>query len=70
MTTQHEDAMGKYFWTRHKVTAVYEVIEQRRAGSAKISYWLSTGKNIKASFSNLFDAVKEAKRRQEFIDAM
>lgn len=68
-TTQHADAVGTYFWTRHKITKHYQVIEQRYAGSSSIKYLLSTGKNIKAWYSNLSDAVEEAIRRQAWIDA-
>lgn len=69
MTSQHENANGKYFWTRHQVTTRYQVIEQRFVGSSEIKYLLSTGRNIKAFFNNLGDAVAEAARRQEWIDA-
>lgn len=69
MTTRHENAKGVYFFTRHQITKVYQVIEQRYAGSSEVKYLLSTGSNIKAHFTNLGEAVAEAFRRQEWIDA-
>mgnify|MGYP000667981684 FL=1 len=69
MTTQHENANGKYFLTRHQVTERYQVIEKRFVGSNEIKFLLSTGKEIKAFFSDLGQAVAEAVRRQAWIDA-
>ena len=67
-TTKHEDARGVYFWTRYQVTAIYQVVMQRRIGSASIRYLVSTGKSIKYTARNLQDAVNEATRRQRYID--
>jgi hypothetical protein len=69
MTTQHENANGKYFWTRHQITKRYQVIEQRFVGSSEVKYLLSTGKDIKAFFRDLSEAVIEAHRRQAWIDS-
>lgn len=68
MTSQHENANGIYFLTRHKVTRIYQVVEKRFAGSNKVNYMLSTGKNIKGDFSTMEKAVREAISRQSFID--
>jgi len=67
--TRRENASGLFFWTRHQVTANYQVIEQRQCGSEKVTYLLSTGKDVKAAFSDMFAAFCEAKRRQAWIDA-
>ena len=67
--TRRENASGLFFWTRHKVTANYQVVEQRQCGSEKVIYLLSTGKDVKAVFADMFSAVCEANRRQSWIDA-
>lgn len=67
-TTMHENALGKKFWTRRKITRNYQVIEERYVGAVEVKYLLSTGKNIKAVFATLHEAVIEANRRQSWID--
>lgn len=68
MTTMYSNAAGHYFRTSTKVTSVYSVVEQRYVGSSTAKYHVSTGKNIKATFSDLGSAVLEAVRRQNIID--
>lgn len=68
MTKQYSNAVGTYFLTRHKITKVYQVCEKRYVGSSKVIYWLTTGKNVKATFTEMGEAVAEAIRRQVWID--
>lgn len=68
MTTQHENCQGVYFLTRHRITARYQVVGKRLAGSSTVKYWLSTGGDVKAIFDNMGDAIQEAYRRQAWID--
>lgn len=68
-TELQSNAAGNYFWTRTPITRIFSVVEQRYVGSHASRYHVSTGKSIKASYSDLGSAVMEAVRRQEFIDA-
>lgn len=69
MATRYENAKGVYFRTSHKVTAVYQIVEERYAGESEVKYLVSTGKNIKCWFSDMGAAFNEAIRRQAWIDA-
>ena len=68
MTKMYSNAAGNYFYASTKVTSVYSVVEMRYVGAGAAKYHVSTGKNIKATFSDLGSAVLEAIRRQNIID--